>query len=187
MARNVEIKARIADVAAIEPAVARLADHGPTAIAQDDTFFHCAQGRLKLRAFADGSAELIAYERPDTEGPKLSTYLRVAAADPPALRAALAAACGVRGRVRKQRTLYLVGRTRVHLDVVEGLGHFVELEVVLDETQTPAQGVAVAEGLLDALHIAPTQLVATAYVDLLPVDRCAASAPALQPGAAARP
>jgi adenylate cyclase class IV len=60
MARNIEIKARIASVAALEPAVAALADAGPTPIAQDDTFFHCAHGRLKLRVFADGSGELIA-------------------------------------------------------------------------------------------------------------------------------
>jgi adenylate cyclase class IV len=167
MARNVEIKARVADIAALEPAVARLADSGPTLIAQDDTFFHCAQGRLKLREFADGSAELIAYERPDTAGPKVSTYLRAPAPDPMGLRAALVAACGLRGRVRKQRVLYLIGATRVHLDAVEGLGHFVELEVVLREEQTAAQGRAVAEGLLAALQIGPEHLVAQAYVDLL--------------------
>ncbi len=167
MARNVEIKARVADLAALERAVARLADSGPSFIAQDDTFFHCAHGRLKLREFADGSAELIAYERPDTSGPKVSAYLRSPVADPGGLRGALAVACGVRGRVRKQRTLYLIGATRVHLDVVDGLGHFVELEVVLRAEQTTAQGMAVAEGLLDSLQIVRAQLVAHAYVDLL--------------------
>ena len=39
---------------------------GPeTLIVQDDTFFHVAHGRLKLRQFADGSAELIHYHRGD--------------------------------------------------------------------------------------------------------------------------
>lgn len=167
MARNVEIKARVGDLAALEAAVARLAGHGPTVIAQDDSFFHCTRGRLKLRQFADGSAELIAYERADTAGPKLSTYQRVPVTDPAALRAALAASCGIRGRVRKRRTLYLIGATRVHLDLVDGLGAFVELEVVLDEVQTAAEGQAVACQLLAALHIGPAQLVAQAYVDLL--------------------
>ena len=167
MARNVEVKACVVDVAALEPAVALLADSGPTPIAQDDTFFQSAHGRLKLREFSDGSAELIAYERADTSGPKVSTYLRTPVVDPASLRAALAAACGVRGRVRKQRTLYLIGATRVHLDVVEGLGHFVELEVVLRDRQSQAQGMAVAQGLLDALQIDPTRFVAQAYVDLL--------------------
>ena len=167
MARNVEVKARVADLAVLEPTVARFADSGPTFIAQDDTFFHCPQGRLKLREFADGSAELIAYERPDTSGPKVSSYVRSAVPDPASMRSALKAAFGVRGRVRKQRTLYLVGATRVHLYMVEGLGHFIELEVVLRDEQTPPQGVAVAESLLDALGIGPAQMIDCAYMDLL--------------------
>ena len=167
MARNVEIKARVADLAALEAAVARLADSGPTVIAQDDTFFHCAHGRLKLREFADGSAELIAYERPDMAGPKVSTYLRAPVADPAGLRAVLTAACGLRGRVRKRRTLYLVGATRVHLDAVEGLGTFLELEVVLRDDQTAPHGEALARELLAAWGIAESQLLAPAYIDML--------------------
>jgi len=170
VARNVEIKARVADATALEQAVARLADSGPVPIAQDDTFFHCTTGRLKLRAFADGSAELIAYDRPDTPGPKVSSYWRVPVADPQALRAVLAAACGVRGRVRKQRTLYCVGPTRVHLDVVEDLGHFVELEVVLRDDESAAQGEGVARGLLAALGVEGDRLIGPAYIDLLETE-----------------
>ena len=44
-------------------------------------------------------------------------------------QAVLTQALGVLGMVRKERLLYLVGQTRVHLDSVEGLGDFVELEV----------------------------------------------------------
>ena len=167
MARNIEIKARLASIAAIEPKVAALADAGPTVITQDDSFFHCANGRLKLRVFADDTGELIAYERSDTQGPKLSDYVRSPVAEPDSLREALARACGLRGRVVKQRTLYLIGATRVHLDVVEGLGDFLELEVVLHDDQTPADGEAVAQRLLAAFGIAPAQLLARAYIDLL--------------------
>ena len=167
MARNIEIKAQLASIAAIEAKVAALADAGPIPIAQDDTFFHCPHGRLKLRVFADGSGELIAYERSDTEGPKLSDYVRAPVAQPDALREALTRACGLRGRVVKQRTLYLIGATRVHLDVVEGLGHFLELEVVLRDDQSPAEGEAIAQRLLAAFGITPAQLRAQAYIDLL--------------------
>jgi predicted adenylyl cyclase CyaB len=167
MARNVEIKARLSGIAAIEPKVRALADTGPTAIAQDDSFFHCPHGRLKLRVFADGHGELIAYERGDTSGPKLSDYVRAPVADPAALREALTRACGLRGRVIKQRTLYLIGATRVHLDVVEGLGHFLELEVVLRDEQTLAAGEAIAQQLLSTLGIETDQLLSQAYIDLL--------------------
>ena len=86
MARNIEIKARIESIARLEPRVAALAQHGPELIVQDDSFFHCAHGRLKLRTFADGRGELIAYDRPDTAGLKASDYLITPIADPDALR-----------------------------------------------------------------------------------------------------
>jgi len=76
-------------------------------------------------------------------------------------------AYGAAGRVRKHRTLYLVGRTRVHLDRVEGLGDFLELEVVLAEGDSADAGVKEARGLMAALGLADDQLVEGAYVDLL--------------------
>lgn len=167
MARNVEIKARIPSIEALLPRALALADAAPEPIAQDDTFFACARGRLKLRAFADGRGELIAYERPDVTGPKTSDYSITPVTDPDALRATLARALGVSGRVVKQRTLLLVGRTRVHLDRVEGLGEFLELEVVLREGESAADGVAVADALLRGLQVEASQLVSGAYVDLL--------------------
>jgi len=167
MARNIEIKARLASIEAIEPRVAALADSGPSLITQDDSFFHAACGRLKLRVFADGRGELIAYDRGDQSGPKLSNYLLVPTPDPGALHAALARSCGLRGRVRKQRTLYLIGATRVHLDRVEGLGDFLELEVVLRDEQPEHEGITIAHALLARWGIAEHQLIAGAYIDLL--------------------
>lgn len=175
MPRNVEIKARLADAAAVEARAAALADHGPTVIAQDDTFFHADAGRLKLRAFADGTGELIFYRRPDAAGPKVSAYVRAPTSDPDATREALTLAYGVTGRVTKMRRLYLVGRTRVHLDAVGGLGDFLELEVVLADGESAEAGEREARALLDALGVPASALVATAYVDLLaaPTSRVA--------------
>ncbi len=170
MARNIEIKARVASIEALLPLACALADHGPESIAQDDTFFACASGRLKLRVFADGRGELIAYARPDTRGPKTSNYAITPVPDPDAMHLTLARALGVTGRVVKQRTLFLVGRTRVHLDRVDGLGDFVELEVVLRDGASEALGTAEAHALLERLQIDPAQLVPGAYVDLLRVQ-----------------
>ena len=167
MARNIEIKARVHDLPALEVRVHAVATAGPQSLTQDDHFFPCPHGRLKLRAFADGSAELIAYIRPDAPGPKTSTYLRTPVTDARALRATLLAALGDGGRVRKQRTVYWVGATRVHLDRVDGLGDFMELEVVLRDDQTAAEGDAVARDLLKVLQIADADLRAGAYLDLM--------------------
>jgi predicted adenylyl cyclase CyaB len=136
-------------------------------ILQEDTFFNIPQGRLKLRKFDDTHGELIYYEREDTLEPKESFYLRTATTEPDALVETLGAALGLRGVVRKQRTLYLVGQTRVHLDRVEGLGDFLELEVVLEPEQSLESGVQVAHALMQALGISPDNLIPGAYIDLL--------------------
>ncbi|MDM0112607.1 class IV adenylate cyclase [Variovorax sp. J22R133] len=167
MARNIEIKARVEDLRALEAKAASLGAEGPIHIAQDDTFFHCDTGRLKLRAFSADKGELIFYRRADQPGPKESFYIRTPTADPAGLRECLSLAHGQSGRVVKQRTLYLVGRTRVHLDDVQGLGSFIELEVVLQDNESIDAGIAEAHALMTKLGVEPTQLVETAYVDLL--------------------
>lgn len=167
MARNVEVKARIASVEALLSRARALADGPEERIEQDDTFFACAHGRLKLRDFGDGCGELIHYERADAEGPKLSDYVRAPTSDPAALREALARAHGVVGRVRKSRWLLMAGATRIHLDRVEDLGDFMELEVVLRDDQSVADGEAIAESLMAQLGIGDEQRLAGAYLDLL--------------------
>lgn len=167
MARNIEIKARIESVEALEPKVAKIANSGPTEIFQDDTFFQCETGRLKLREFSESHGELIFYKRFNLTGPKESFYVRSQTAEPASLRETLSFAYGEGGRVRKQRTLYLVDRTRVHLDRVEGLGHFLELEVVLSDSEPSQAGVDVAHYLMAQLGVEPAQLIEGAYVELL--------------------
>jgi len=167
MARNIEIKARIPSIEAVASLAAPIADEGPVEIAQDDTFFTCPNGRLKLRCFADRHGELIYYQRSDQAGPKESFYLRTRIDTPDVLRESLALAWGIGGRVIKQRLLYLVGQTRIHLDDVQGLGSFLELEVVLRDDQSVQDGEREAQRIMQLLQIAPSQLVEVAYVDLL--------------------
>jgi predicted adenylyl cyclase CyaB len=167
MARNIEIKARIQNVEAITARVADLADEGPIEIVQDDTFFNCERGRLKLRALSSSEGELIFYQRPNQAGPKESFFIVSPTTSPDSLREALSLAYGEAGRVRKHRTLYFVGRTRVHLDRVENLGHFIELEVVLSEGELSESGVAEAHNLMASLGISSDQLIEGAYVDLI--------------------
>lgn len=168
MARNVEVKARVASLAAIEARAREIATEGPLDLEQDDTFFACARGRLKLREFADGRGELIHYRRADEAGPKTSDYVIAPTSDPASLRQALERAYGAAGRVRKSRRLYLAERTRIHLDRVRGLGSFVELEVVLREGESEEAGLGVARQLMARLGIEESQLVRGAYVDLQP-------------------
>jgi predicted adenylyl cyclase CyaB len=167
LARNIEIKVRIPSIDALLPHARALAQHDVELITQDDAFFRVPHGRLKLRTFADGSAELIHYQRADTAQAKLSDYRRVPVPDAAALREALERAIGAIGRVRKQRWLLRVGQTRIHLDRVDGLGDFVEFEVVLRDEQSEADGVRIADRLMQELGLAHAERIAGAYLDLL--------------------
>ena len=79
----------------------------------------------------------------------------------------LARVLGVRGVVRKRRWLYLVGQMRIHLDEVEGLGVFLEVEVVLQPGQAVGEGERLAEDVRRRLDVRAEDLVEVAYIDLL--------------------
>jgi len=167
MLHNIEIKARISSLDTMTKRIGAL-DAGPAQhVSQDDTFFHCNAGRLKLRVTPDGAGQLVYYTRADRTGPKASSYLLVPVTSPDPLREALTLAYGQAGRVRKRRVVYLIGRTRIHLDTVETLGTFLELEVVLEANEAIEDGVREAEALMTRLGIEPSQLVASSYLELL--------------------
>ncbi len=167
MPANIEIKARVGDLAALKNRAVSLSDTRMEIIPQEDIFFQIPNGRLKLRMLAPDCAQLVYYTRSDVAGPKRSEYLIHEVKEPGALRTLLSRALGVRGVVRKTRQLFKVGQTRVHLDEVDGLGTFVELEVVLQQGQSDEQGQAIAEDLMGKFGIKAEDLMEGAYIDLI--------------------
>lgn len=167
MARNVEIKARVKDFISVQKLAMALSGGPPKVVIQKDVFFQSPQGRLKLRQLAPDLGELIYYDRPDFACPKTSTYSISHTDDPTQLRAVLGAALGEKIAVNKTREVYLVGPTRIHLDLVEGLGEFMELEVVLEAEETKESGQTTAFKLMGQLGIKRSDLVEGAYADLL--------------------
>jgi predicted adenylyl cyclase CyaB len=167
MPSNIEIKAHVRAFDEIRRRAEQLSDTPVEVIPQVDTFFNTAQGRLKLRVLSEDKGQLIYYMRPDQDGPKRSDYHLSLTSDPKNLKQVLELAYGIRGVVRKTRYLYLVSQTRVHLDDVEGLGQFMELEVVLRDGQSDAEGQAIAEGLMTALGVERSDLLEGGYMDLL--------------------
>lgn len=167
MPRNIEIKARIESVEKLKQMTASITSGDPVEILQDDTFFQCDAGRLKLRAFVDGTGVLIFYRRADEKGPKESFYQTAPTNAPDALRDTLSLAYGQAGRVRKHRTVFTLGRTRIHLDSVDGMGDYLELEVVMADDEASEAGEQEAYEVMARLGVQKSQLVETAYVDLL--------------------
>jgi predicted adenylyl cyclase CyaB len=167
MPSNIEIKATLTDRAAALAAAARLSDSGPEIIRQEDVFFRCEDARLKLRIFAPDRGELIRYQRENVAEVRCSRYWIARTSDPQILLEILTHTLGRLGTVKKTRTLYLVGQTRIHIDQVEDLGDFLELEVVLRAGQTEAEGQRIAAELLREFGVSEQALIGEAYIDLL--------------------
>jgi len=167
MSRNIEIKAKVNNSNHLRLLTEKIADTSTQLIFQEDTFFYSPSGRLKLRIFDPNRGELIYYQRSDQVGPKESNYMISTTTEPHSLKEVLTSAYGVRGVIRKQRELYTVGQTRIHLDRVEGLGEFLELEFVMQIGQTDIEGIETLEDLMGKLGIERKDLINCAYIDLL--------------------
>jgi homotetrameric cytidine deaminase len=165
--RNVEIKARDADPGSTLERALALGASDEGVLTQRDTYFGRARGRLKLREEPGppARAQLIAYARPDGDEARTSAYRLADVGDPAALREALDAALGTRVVVDKRRHLLLYENVRIHLDEVEGLGSFVELEGVA----APESDLARERDLVARLReeLALGEPVAVSYSDLL--------------------
>jgi predicted adenylyl cyclase CyaB len=171
VAINVEVKARVRDWQELRQRAASLSRTPAQEMRQRDVFFVTVRGRLKLRVLAPDRGQLVYYERVDLPGPKPSRYLISEVDDPGSMEAVLSASLGVRGVVSKVRLLYLVGHTRIHLDQVEGLGRFLELEAMMSPGQSAAEGEQIVSELLAELGIGDDDLIDVAYIDLLEASK----------------
>ena len=168
LARNVEIKLRAEDLQRLARSLQGIIGARDCGILeQRDIFFHSPCGRLKLRLDATAPAQLIHYERTDAAELRPSDYRIVEVADGERMQAILAAALGTRGEVHKRRHLFLHDNVRIHLDEVDGLGRFVEIEAVVDASHDAAACHLQAQRLLDALGLANAPRESQAYIELL--------------------
>lgn len=167
MIRNVEIKARCGNPAMIRDHLVRLGAEYKGTDHQRDTYFNVPSGRLKLR---QGNIEkaLIRYMRPDQAGPKTSFVTLCPIPDGAPLESILDEVLGTKVVVDKQREIYFIGNVKFHIDRVEGLGSFVEIEAIddaghylLDELQEQCQA------YLEAFGIQAEDLLSDSYSDMI--------------------
>jgi len=163
---TVEVKARARDLEAIRAKLAALGARELGTVHQTDYYFEVPRGRLKLREI-EGSeeAELIYYERANEPKPRPceSTIIRLRRADAEPLKRILP----VRAVVKKERSIYELGPTKVHLDRVEGVGDLVELEVRLEHGLSEQEARRLAEDLLAKLGVREEDLIPYSNVDLV--------------------
>jgi adenylate cyclase class 2 len=165
---NLEIKARCADLDTTRERARAVATRCLGVDRQTDTYFATTRGRLKLRESSLSGGQLIPYLRPDQRGPKNADYAVIRVEEPESLKALLTEILGVHRVVRKVREIWLHENVRIHLDEVEGLGSFVELEAVYDGASESLPGERrKIRFLMERLGIGEEDLVDTSYEGLL--------------------
>ncbi len=166
MAQNLEAEFRLRDFVAAEAAAAALGYVDQGTLIQRDTFFVVPNGKLKLREETGIGARLIGYSRREVDGLLLSDYRLVPVTDAAGTRAVLSEALGLLAEVRKRRRLWLHGSVRLHLDRVEGLGDFGEIEAVVGTGESAEVWRAFVDRTLAALGIGAADLIEGSYFEL---------------------
>jgi len=164
---NVEIKARCSNPGAIRNYLQNNnADFKGTDL-QIDTYFKTNQGRLKLR---EGNIEnnLIYYERNNQAGPKSSDFVLTKVPDATSLKESLSKAMGVKVVVSKKREIYYISNVKFHIDEVEGLGSFAEIEAGnIGNDLTKDELLNQCEFYMQQFGIKKADLIEVSYSDML--------------------
>jgi predicted adenylyl cyclase CyaB len=177
--RNIELKALDPEpLASLERCHALGAKRGGEKW-QRDTHFEVKRGGLKLREEDPGRPHLIQFERAGQAHERESRYRILDVQDAAALSASLAAAVGIRAVVVKRRLVVLWRGVRIHLDDVEGLGTFIELEAVAPPHSDLARERELVAFLRTALAITSDRVISRGYAEqLLSSSAVAPNAPA---------
>lgn len=167
--RNVEFKAELRD-----PQIARAVLRSLNAplvakLQQTDTYYKTFNGRLKKRETTNereaDPVEYIHYERDNRTRPKISAFhimsedeFRERFGSEPLPSWIV---------VKKTREVYLIDHARIHLDEVEGLGRFLEFEVMVSKSNNVARAHETVEELRN--HFGPVmgEAISVGYSDLL--------------------
>jgi predicted adenylyl cyclase CyaB len=165
--RNVELKARDRDPAQSLALCEALGADDQGELIQRDTYFNVPTGRLKLREEKGGASHLISYLRADELGERLSRYRITQIDDAGGLEAALSESLGRRVVVSKRRRLFIWRDVRIHLDRVDGLGSFLEIEAVAPDRSDLADERQKVRHLREAFAIRSDDLINCSYSDLI--------------------
>lgn len=167
MPRNLEVKARLPDLARTRRAVEALGARHVTTEHQVDRYYQLdGARRCKLRIIRGAGAHLIRYERPERHDIRTSHYEITPVRDAAAARCLLPKGQPVIV-VRKRREIHLLDNVRIHLDRVLGLGTFLELEAVVDAHHDDATCTRQVEAITRALGVPATAVIRASYAELL--------------------
>lgn len=168
MKKNLELKVQLENFNDVLKNIRSLGIREPHMLYQTDTYFLTGKKRLKLRD-ANGESQIIYYSRPDIEGSKLSQYyfFKLTNRQKTVAEKILNIFFTVKTIVRKKRVLYLYKHTRIHLDTVEDLGNFLELETVFNKKEPRYDFYNEHNDIIDTLGLSLYKKIKPSYSDLI--------------------
>lgn len=177
--QNIEYKAELRDLPLARAIAARIGATPAEVMQQTDTYYRIADARMKRRDIAfveeaeygqrvigsERMTEYIRYERRDDARARISEYTvwtpekfreLFGQSDPPVAQV-----------VRKIRELLLYHGVRIHLDVVEGLGMYIEFEAPVTADRPEGRCRELVAELIEAFRPVMGEPIARSYADLL--------------------
>ena len=165
-----EIKCRINDPAKKHKQLLGLGASFKGVDHQIDTYFKVDIGRLKLR---EGNIEntLIRYHRTEVESIKQSQVIFQAlpAETVFGIKSVLKDSNGIWKVVDKQRGIYFIDNIKFHIDQVEGLGDFMEIEAIdTDGSRNSSELEKQCSSYVQLLQLDSSRFIGKSYSDLIP-------------------
>jgi len=166
--KNIELKVAVKDFKEVNLLLNKIKAKGAGKLIQKDFYYICPNGRLKIREIKNKQFELIFYRRQDKKNSKLSDYqvLPLNKSQKQILKYILARACGELIAVKKIRNLWIYKHTRIHLDQVDKLGKFLELETVVKNINLKKAKIEHNEVIMK-LNLSKYKKIDKSYSDLL--------------------
>lgn len=165
--KNVEIKARCQNPDKVEKILLENGADYKGLDHQTDTYFNVKNGRLKMR-IGNIEKSLIFYNRPNKKGPKQSTFNLFRTDNIDELKPLLESSLGVMVEVKKHRKIFFLDHVKFHIDEVDGLGDFVEIEAGDLEVDRSLEKLReLCDYYIDLLGVKEENLINISYSDML--------------------
>jgi adenylate cyclase class 2 len=165
MPKNLELKSSIPALRSALSVCVRIRARKKSILNQTDTYFKVKKGRLKLREINGKRSELIYYKRGNLKGSRYSDYVVIPVAEPKAIKSLCGILFDVKTVVKKRRMLFLYKNARIHIDIVSGLGTFIEFEVLVHHGKRQAR--RLMDFLILEFGISKQATIAGSYSDMM--------------------
>ncbi len=164
--KNIELKVKV-EINKVLADLKKLNSLSLGELSQTDTYFLLGNKRLKIREEKNKS-EIIYYIRDNIAGSKQSKYFRfyINRLILPLVKLFLDVFLGKKKIVKKHRNLHYHAHTRIHLDRVEKLGEYLELETVIDSHHDQDYFIDEHRRIVSALKLSDYVLIPNSYSDL---------------------